>query len=146
MVLLVNEGSASASEILAASLRDHKRATIIGQKTFGKGSVQTTHSLSDTSELRVTIANFYSPNETEINDVGVLPDIEIPDPTEFERSRGVDPQLQRAIDYIKNGEFQQPASSNESSMKEPVAFGQLGVLQDLVNWIAFNWLTVRWPA
>jgi carboxyl-terminal processing protease len=146
MVLLVNEGSASASEILAASLHDHKRATIIGEKTFGKGSVQTTHSLSDDSQLRVTIASFYSPNESQINEVGVIPDIEIPDPTEFERSRGVDPQLQRAIEFINSDEFQQPASSNESSMEQPVALGELGAIQDLMNWIAFNWLTPRLPA
>ncbi|MBI4675018.1 MAG: S41 family peptidase [Chloroflexi bacterium] len=105
MVLLVNEGSASASEILAAALHDYKRATIIGQKTFGKGSVQTVHTLSDDSQLRVTIANFYSPNETSINEVGISPDIEVPDPTPFERSQGIDVQLQKAIDLIKSGEL-----------------------------------------
>jgi carboxyl-terminal processing protease len=114
MVLLVNEGSASASEILAAALRDHKRAIIIGQKTFGKGSVQTVHQLSDNSQLRVTIANFYSPQEHVINEVGVSPDVEIPDPSAYERSRQIDPQLQKAIDMIKNGEIQAPATNGSS--------------------------------
>jgi len=105
LALLVNEGSASASEILAAALHDHKRATIIGQKTFGKGSVQTVHTLSDDSQLRVTIANFYSPQDNTINDIGVTPDVLVPDPTEYERSKGIDPQLQKAIEMIKNGEI-----------------------------------------
>ncbi len=147
LVLLVNEGSASASEILAASLRDHKRAVIVGQKTFGKGSVQTTHQLSDQSQLRVTIANFYSPDDITINHVGVTPDVEIPDPTDFERSRGVDPQLQKAIDMIKNGDIQKPASTGKSSqlitphVAAPV--GETGLLQDLREWLAFNFFTPR---
>ncbi len=145
MILLVNEGSASASEILAATLRDYKRATIIGQKTFGKGSVQTTHSLSDQSQLRITIANFYSPNDLTIHHVGVSPDIEIPDPTEFERSRGIDPQLQKAIDLIKNGELQAPKTGT-SSMAQPIPQGETGMLDTLREWISFNWFTPRVPA
>lgn len=146
IVLLVNEGSASASEILAAALRDHKRAIIVGQKTFGKGSVQTTHQLSDESQLRVTIANFYSPNESQINEIGVIPDIEVPDPTAFERSRNIDPQLQKAIDMIKNGELQKPASSGGGSMVQPAPLNETGLVQDVLNWIAFNWLMPRLPA
>jgi carboxyl-terminal processing protease len=146
MVLLVNEGSASASEILAASLRDHKRALIVGQTTFGKGSVQTTHNLSDQSQLRVTIANFYSPNETEINDVGVVPDVEVPDPTEYERSRGIDPQLQKAIELIKAGEITPPQESGSTSMAQPAPVGEMGLLEDLKTWIAINWFTPRLPA
>ncbi len=144
MVLLVNEGSASASEILAASLRDYKRAIIIGQKTFGKGSVQTTHQLSDQSQLRVTIANFYSPLETEINHVGITPDIEVADPTEFERSRGIDPQLQRAIELIKSGELQKMLPSSQKIEQVPSA--ETGLLQDLFNRFALNWFTPRLPA
>lgn len=146
MVLLVNEGSASASEILAASLRDYKRAIIVGQKSFGKGSVQTTHQLSDDSQLRVTIANFYSPKDITINHVGVTPDIEVPDPTDYERSRGIDPQLQKAIDMIKNGDLNKPASTGTSSMALPVPQGETGLLQELQEWIAYNWFTPRVPA
>lgn len=142
IVLLVNEGSASASEILAAALRDHKRAVIVGQKSFGKGSVQITQELTDQSQLRVTIANFYSPNDITINHVGVSPDVEVPDPTEFERSRGIDPQLQKAIDMIKNGDLEKPASG-KSSMAQPVIRGETGLVQDLLDWMAFNWFTPR---
>lgn len=147
MILLVNEGSASASEILAATLRDYKRATIIGQKTFGKGSVQTTHQLSDQSQLRVTIANFYSPNDVTINHIGVTPDIEIPDATEYERSRGIDPQLQKAIDMIKNGELEKPAPVGTSSQWiAPVPKAEVGMLDALREWIAMNFFTPRLPA
>lgn len=145
MVLLVNEGSASASEILAASLHDHKRALIIGQKTFGKGSVQTTHTLTDQSQLRVTIANFYGPNEGQIHKVGITPDIEVPDPTEFERSRGIDPQLQKAIDLIKAGEIQVPEAGT-SSMAQPVPQNEMGLIQELQQWIGMNWFHPRLPA
>jgi carboxyl-terminal processing protease len=146
MVLLVNEGSASASEILAASLRDYKRAIIVGQKSFGKGSVQTTHTLSDDSQLRITIANFYSPNDITINHVGIIPDIEVPDPTEYERSRGIDPQLQKAVDMIKNGELDLPADPGSSSMTQPVPVGEMGLLEELREFIAVNWFTPRLPA
>lgn len=142
MVLLVNEGSASASEILAASLRDYKRALIIGQKTFGKGSVQTTHQLSDQSQLRVTIANFYSPKDVTINHVGVTPDVEVPDPTEFERSRDIDPQLQKAIDMIKNGELPKSAAGS-TSMAQPARVGEIGMLDQLREWIGYNFFTPR---
>ena len=142
MVLLVNEGSASASEILAAALRDYKRATIIGQKTFGKGSVQTVHELSDNSQLRVTIANFYSPQENVINHVGVIPDIEVPDPTDYERSKSIDPQLQKAIDMIKNGEIPAPPG-NGSSLNLPASKGVTGLIWELRDWIAFNLLNMR---
>jgi carboxyl-terminal processing protease len=146
MVLLVNEGSASASEILAASLRDYKRAIIVGQKSFGKGSVQTTHNLSDDSQLRVTIANFYSPNDVTINGVGIIPDVEVPDPTEYERSRGIDPQLQKAIDMIKSGELGVPPATGTSSMAMPVPHDETGMLSELRGWIALNWFTPRLPA
>ncbi len=102
MVLLVDGGSASASEIVAAALKDHKRATLIGTKTFGKGSVQNVHTLSDKSELRVTIARFFSPKGNEIHQVGVTPDIEIKlsDDDVLEKR---DPQLDRAIEFLKTG-------------------------------------------
>lgn len=141
LVLLVNEGSASASEILAAALRDHKRALIIGKKTFGKGSVQTVHQLSDDSQLRVTIANFYSPQENVINEVGVLPDVEVDDPTEFERSRQIDPQLQKAIDMIKNGEIKAPGA-NGSSMNVP-AWDNAFTAQALFDRVAFALAILR---
>lgn len=110
MVLLINNGSASASEILAAAVKDYGRATLIGKTTYGKGSVQLPHVLSDNSQLRITIAHFLSPMEHEINGIGISPDIEVENPNDFERSRGVDPQLDRALEYIKNGARLQPST------------------------------------
>ncbi|MGB8647883.1 MAG: S41 family peptidase [Anaerolineae bacterium] len=100
LVLLVNEGSASASEIVSGSLKDYQRATIIGTNTYGKGSVQSPHTLSDQSQLRVTIAHFFSPQEHEINGVGVKPDIEVADPTDAQVTQQQDPQLDRAIQFL----------------------------------------------
>jgi carboxyl-terminal processing protease len=102
MVLLINGGSASASEIIAAALKDYKRATLIGTKTYGKGSVQVTHALSDGSQLHVTIAHWLSPLGHEINQASVLPDIEVDDPTPAEDSKNIDRQLDRAIEFLKS--------------------------------------------
>lgn len=102
MVLLIDKGSASASEIVAAALKDHKRAMLIGTKTFGKGSVQNVHALSDQSELRVTIAHFFSPNHLEIDDIGVAPDIEV-QVTDDDLANKRDPQLDRAIQFLQTG-------------------------------------------
>ncbi len=77
MVVLVNGGSASASEIVAGALQDHKRAIILGTKTFGKGSVQTILPLDDNSALRLTTARYYTPNGRSIQATGIVPDIVI---------------------------------------------------------------------
>lgn len=131
MVLLVNEGSASASEIVSGALRDYKRALIIGQKTYGKGSVQEVHQLSDQSQLNVTVAHFFSPNDVEINNVGVSPDIAVDDPNDYEAAHGVDPQLQKAIDIIKSGNLQNPIAPTGSSMGQPPRRYQIGLVQQL---------------
>lgn len=75
--VLVNQNSASASEIFSAALKDHKRATIVGTNTFGKGSIQSTFSFKDNSGVKLTIGHFYSPNGTKIDGSGVKPDIEV---------------------------------------------------------------------
>lgn len=98
LVVLVNAGSASASEIIAGAVKDRERGTLIGETTFGKGSVQQTHTLSDGSELRVTIARWYTPDNHSIDDQGITPDISVLTPEEF--GGDADTQLQRAIEYI----------------------------------------------
>jgi carboxyl-terminal processing protease len=77
MVCLVNEGSASAAEIVAGALQDHKRAVVLGTRTFGKGSVQTIIDLEDGSGLKLTIARYYTPNGRSIQEQGIDPDIAV---------------------------------------------------------------------
>jgi len=77
LVILVNDGSASASEIVSGSLQDHKRAIIVGEKTFGKGSVQVVMPVGNNESLRLTIARYYLPSGRTIQAVGVTPDIEV---------------------------------------------------------------------
>lgn len=101
MVVLVNEGSASASEIVAGALQDQKRAILIGEKTFGKGSVQSVESLGQGSTLHITIAHWYTPNGKNINKEGLSPDITIK-LTEDDANNNRDPQLQKAIDYLRS--------------------------------------------
>lgn len=77
LVVLVNKGSASASEIVAGAMRDHERAVLVGETTFGKGSVQNVHELSDGSQLRVTVAAWLTPDGSHINKVGIEPNVAI---------------------------------------------------------------------
>ena len=77
MVVLVNGGSASASEIVSGSLQDHKRAVIVGENTFGKGSVQVVLPLSKNEAVKLTIARYYLPSGRTIQSVGVKPDLEV---------------------------------------------------------------------
>lgn len=104
LAILVDGGSASASEIVAGALQDSGRATLVGEPTYGKGSVQRPHTLSDGSELRVTIAVWFTPGGRAIHGRGLVPDIEVtwPEPTGDEPL--TDPQLERAIQYLLTGE------------------------------------------
>ncbi len=104
LVVLVNGGSASAAEIVAGALQDRERAILIGELTFGKGSVQRPFTLSDGSELRVTSALWFTPNDRAIHGQGLAPDIEVPWPEEEDLEPGADPQLERAVEYLLTGE------------------------------------------
>ena len=99
MTVLINGGSASASEIVAGALNDRGRAKLIGEKSFGKGSVQTLFPLTDGSGVYVTIARYYTPSGRVIDHVGLSPDIEVKG--EPNRDKSQDKQLQRAITEVK---------------------------------------------
>ena len=101
-IILVNQGSASASEILAGALQDYNLATILGEKTFGKGSVQELETLSDDSALKLTVAYWYTPLGRSINEEGIIPDIE-DEQTEDDYLHDRDPQLDKAL-LILGGE------------------------------------------
>ena len=103
MIVLVNEGSASASEIVAGALQDVERARLLGVTTFGKGSVQLPHTLSDDSLLRVTIALWYTPSDRSIDDTGLEPDIVV-ERTIEQRENEEDPQLDHALELLRTGE------------------------------------------
>ncbi|MDJ0757427.1 MAG: S41 family peptidase [Ardenticatenaceae bacterium] len=104
LVVLVNAGSASASELVAGALRDNDRAILIGEVTFGKGSVQQIRNLSNGSELRVTVARWFTPGDVNISAAGLTPDIEVELPEDVALGSEEDPQLQRAIEYLLTGE------------------------------------------
>ena len=101
IVVLINEGSASASEIVAGALRDNRQVQLIGKQSFGKGSVQQLVPLAQNSSLKVTIAKWLTPNGDQISEKGLAPDVEV-DPANEEENEGRDPQLDKAIEIIKN--------------------------------------------
>jgi carboxyl-terminal processing protease len=103
LALLVDGGSASASEIVAGALQDRERAVLIGQKTFGKGSVQSVHDLSDGSSVHITYAKWLTPNRRQIDGNGLQPNLQVPI-TDADRNSGNDPQLKRAIEYLIAGQ------------------------------------------
>lgn len=102
MAILVNQGSASASEILAGALSQHGVATLVGQSTFGKGSVQELVKITSDTSLKVTVARWLTPNGTSISDGGIKPDVEVTvTPTDLEEGRD-DPQLEKAVELLQS--------------------------------------------
>ena len=101
LVILINEGSASGSEILAGALRDNRGIILIGEKTFGKGSVQELEKLREGSSLKITVARWLTPKGELITDKGLEPDEPV-EMTEEDYEKERDPQLDKAIEIIKN--------------------------------------------
>ena len=116
LAVLVDQYSASASEILAGALKENKRATVIGTRTYGKGTVQSVHSLSDGSGLAVTIAQYYPPSGIDINQTGITPDIQVTLTREEQLNLNInpalagtqkDPQYSKAIAILKKSPMAQ---------------------------------------
>lgn len=100
-VVLINEGSASGSEILAGALRDNLQIKLIGEKSFGKGSIQELESLRDGYSLKITIAHWLTPKGELISEKGLEPDIKV-QMTEEDYEKELDPQLQKALEIVKS--------------------------------------------
>jgi len=104
LVVLVNQGSASASEIVAGALQDHKRAIIVGAKTFGKGSVQTILPLSSDSALKLTTARYYTPSGRSIQAEGITPDIVLETVEVAQVETNIEPLKEADLTHhLKNG-------------------------------------------
>lgn len=101
IVILLNGGSASASEIFAGALRDHGRATLIGQQSFGKGSVQQVFDVTEDTQVKITVARWLTPKGISISHEGLTPDIVVDVPGDI--PEGADPILDRAVEYLNTG-------------------------------------------
>ena len=120
-IVLVNQGSASASEIVSGALQDYGKAIILGKKTFGKGSVQTLNNLKDGSSIKITVAKWLTPKGRSINDEGIEPDEKV-DLTIEDYNKNIDPQMDRALEILNNLEeykniIQKISTSTEEDIK-----------------------------
>ena len=119
MIVLVNEGSASGSEIVAGALQDHNRAVILGTTTFGKASVQTIIPLDDGSGLRLTTARYYTPSGKSIQATGIIPDVTVKSKTFHS------PEEKKEIKFIKekdlNGHFEPEGDAEDTNTSEDEA-------------------------
>ena len=101
LIIIINNGSASASEIVAGALKDHKRAIILGSRTYGKGSVQSIIPLRNGGGIRITISKYYLPSGKSISEVGVTPDIFVDDDSDdFQINTETDSQLNYALKLL----------------------------------------------
>jgi len=127
IVILINSGTASASEIVAGALQDHKRALILGTQSFGKGSVQTIIPMGDGAGLRLTTARYYTPNGTSIQATGITPDVLVPktaaaeedsqkEGKEFFREKDLRHHLENGGNLQEEGEKPKPPTIEESNL------------------------------
>jgi carboxyl-terminal processing protease len=96
---LINQGSASASEIVAGALQDTGEATIVGMQSFGKGSVQVLENLNDGSAIKITVAKWLTPKGNNINEQGITPDVKV-DLTDKDYEESKDPQMDKAVEIL----------------------------------------------
>src|SRR5258707_4014169 len=115
MVVLVNGGSASASEIVAGALQDHKRATVVGTPTFGKGSVQTILPLGNNTAIKLTTARYYTPSGRSIQAKGIVPDVVVEDPTAPTTGRLREADLEKHLLNDQEGEVQSEKAQRTSA-------------------------------
>lgn len=126
LVVLVNRGTASASEILSGALQDNGRAQLVGERTFGKGLIQSLFDLSDGSGIAVTIAKYETPNHRDINQAGITPDVTVELPREEPSAGGMmgdrpsDPQYQAAIKLLGQRLQQQTTSQEVDGIVPPI--------------------------
>lgn len=104
LVVLIDEGSASASEVVSGALKDYKAATLVGQKSFGKGIVQMVFNVGSEEGVKITVSSYYSPNGINIHGEGIVPDVEvmIPEDVEAPLTKENDTQLQKAVEVLKD--------------------------------------------
>jgi carboxyl-terminal processing protease len=119
IVVLIDGGSASASEIVAGALQEHERAILIGEQTYGKGSVQELVDLTEETSLKITVARWLTPNGRSLSETGLAPDLTVPLSTD-DFAAGLDPQFDAAVTYLTTGELVAPMeeSTEENGILE----------------------------
>jgi carboxyl-terminal processing protease len=123
MVVLINGGSASASEIVAGALQDHKRATVLGTQSFGKGSVQTIMPLGNSTAIKLTTARYYTPKGRSIQAKGILPDVQVQDPDSPElgvREADLNKHLVNPVDSVTKPVIEQTRDEIQANDKDKI--------------------------